>query len=347
MAGESSATDIELEVPTADAAGTVADAPATQDAKPAAESSDAGEVANQPKSALEAVKIALAKSAEAGDSTAPVAKTESTAEAKPEDGDGKTEDADETKLPFHKHPAWQRMKTERDESRAERDGLKSQLAVAGEKATRFDTLQTMMTEASLDSQEVDNGFAIMAAMKSDPHKALELLRPYWDALCQATGNGELSADIQAEVDAGYVTPERAREIARLRAESDQSRARDARERKAETDRAANAGLVAANKAVDEWETAWRKSDPDYAKKHALVFSELTALASREGPPASADAAFKMAEKARKNVEASLGTIVPKKPAVAVIPSSAPVTTKRAPASALEAAQQALARGAAA
>jgi hypothetical protein len=242
-------------------------------------------------------------------------------------------EGDEKDPPFHKHPAWQKQLARRAE-------LEGQLQDMAPKAERFEAMQAMMRESNLEQEEVNAGFNIMALMKGDPAKALESLTPYWNSLQLATGNA-LPDDLNERVEAGYLTEEDAREVARARMAGNQAKVSVEKMAKDTQERDENALRNDMAAGVTDWDNALQARDPDYAIKLPFILTEIKALRA-ETPPRSRGDAIALADKALANVNASMKALQPRKPAIKDPVSGSSVTATSAPKNSLEAAKAALA-----
>lgn len=298
-AGEKSTLEVDANTP---AVSSNADDKTTPDAK-------------APTSMLEAVQKAAAKtdkpveppSGTEGEDSKTV--TDEAAAGAKADADKAPEDKD-AEPPFHKHPRWQAMKAERDEFKASHD--------------QFVQLQGFMQNANLDSEEVNNGFQIMALMKNDPQAALNALLPYVTNLQTVLGKN-LPDDLKAKVEDGFIDEATATELA-------QSRSRETIQKgqaeAAATQAQANLGREIVG-AVSAWETEWQKVDADYAAKQPRVQEKIELEIRRNGMPANKTAAVALAKRCKDSVEAELIPFRQKlKPIV-------PVTGGTAPKSAIE------------
>jgi hypothetical protein len=242
----------------------------TQDAKATgAEPSTADEGAKAPKSMLEAVKAAIAPAAktEAADTDSAASSPDAKGEVK--DGEPDSTAKVEEEPPFHKHPRWQEMVAARKAADARVKELEPE-------AETFRQFRSVVSQAGLKAEEIDQGFEIMALMKSDPAEAYKKLKPFMEQ-CESFVGTRLPADIQAKVDAGTVDLETAQELVRVRSKNalHETRTADAvearkSEQQAETQRQAEAHITAVKTAVTTWEQQWKASDPDFAVKHSLV-----------------------------------------------------------------------------
>jgi hypothetical protein len=157
-------------------------------------------------------------------------------------------------------------------------------------------------------EEVAEGFEIMARLKSgDParlREALEWFEPRVQSLRETLG-AVLPADLQERVDGGMLDEDTARELASTRATNalrdrqDKARNEAAVEVHSADQRRQQQQAVAT--ALTAWENGIKGSDPDYAKKAELVESTALAMATRDGPPKSPEAAVELAQRAYAKV----------------------------------------------
>jgi len=293
---------------------------ATADSSAANDDEDAKE---EPKSLLEAVSAAIEIDAKEESS--------SVSEEGNEETDASVEtDTDDTP-PFHEHPRWQEMITERDsfkQSHQELMGLKS-----------------YMTEAGLSIDEVNTGFEIMKNIKENPQAAYEALMPYIEQMETSTGR-RLSADIQERVDEGYLDEESAREMSQLRSreqlatEASQRAAAQAQQIQQQQQVQQHATNVSG--AVSEWETQWSSSDPDYKLKQPKVMEKIELYLLKNGAPSSREHAVQIAEECRKSVNNELLQFRPRKGSVSPITGGSSPKSTPEPKSLMEAMQQGLA-----
>lgn len=195
-------------------------------------------------------------------------------------------------------------------------------------AEKFQAIETYARNANLNKDDINTGFEIMRLMKNDPVKAWDVLQPIVQAL-QALVGEILPKDLQAQVDAGQIPIERAKELSRLRAEKGvttsttaQQAERDKENRAAEAKRNSDNLVATVSTAISKWESDWKASDPDYSLKQSRVseaieleLSRATALA-REGKannlPRNVEEAVKMANEVKKRVEKEMRAYIPKR-----------------------------------
>lgn len=268
-----------------------------QDAKPSAETSAADDKdANKRASLLDVVKAAYEEKPDSESSTEEV-KTEA-ADAKNAEGQGSLDDArapkdgsqkPADKVPFHNHPRWKEIVSERD-------ALKP-------KAEQFEKITTFMQNAGLSAKEMADGMQVMAMMKTNPQEAYKALKGYVDQLAPLVGE-VLPEDIKRKVDDGFVDPDTARELARLKAERELADRRSAElNARAQAEQAANQQR-AMHDAVAAWEETEKAKDPDWTEKYEMVMDRARVLLMNERPSSPSEA-VELARRALAEVNSRL------------------------------------------
>ena len=235
---------------------------------------------------------------------------EEKAEGEKDGEEGEVDENGEKLPPFHKHPRWQEMIRQRDD-------LKGQVESLSERASQYDQIHQYMETNGLAPQEVARAIQTMALIRNNPAQAREVLAQELEQLDQFVGK-KLPEDLQRDVEDGYVTPERAEELARLRnqqnftqqqAEQQRQAAEQARQQaeQQQAQQARQQALDGQRTAVQQWEADVRSRDPDYDRLQPLVFKELRLLA-QERPAQSPDQAVELARTALKNVKAQVRTL---------------------------------------
>lgn len=239
----------------------------------------------------------------------------------------KASDEEDKKLPFHNHPRWKAVIAERDELKVQLqqlDSVKQEVASFKDRAERFDMVSNFVQQNGLESQEIDTGFAIMAAIANaskfggDPQAALDLLTPYVTHLQSLTGS-VMPDDLQKKVDEGYLDLETAQDIAKLRAENNrvkqtanvaQQRAENVQQLSQQEQQQKVVGGIM--DAVTKWEKNWKDSDPDYAIKQADVMMLVENLQNKHGKPRTVEDALYLANFAKEKVDEKYKNLLPKK-----------------------------------
>ncbi len=250
-----------------------------------ATSSDAGAEGVGPKSMLDAVNEALEQGS--GDAPTPSQQDQEAGAADQEEtGDG---DPSEEELKNYSQGANDRIRelvNRRKEAEGQLTETRQELDAVKPKADRMDTIEGFMRENSIQPQDLSNALQIAALIQTGQHaRALEVIQPIYERLTQG-GGGQLPEDLQREVDLGYITADRARELNTMRVRNqqdaeaqqrDRQRADQNRQRQQFTDT-----VTMMAKTGDAWD-AEQRNDPDWktkqAKVHQLVELELRRLAA--------------------------------------------------------------------
>lgn len=265
-------------------------------------------------------------------------KGKSSSEEKPGSKEAPTSELEkpvEEKVPeeFHKHPAWQRIIEERDEAKKQLETVK-----AGAEANQ--SLLRFCQERSISEQQFQSVLELASLVNTDPSKALEQLKPIVENLEAQTGK-KLPTDIQKKVDEGLLDPETAAEVARLRAERGLSEKRQQVATQTEQQRS----LASTVQALNDWNKAMLKSDPDFGKKVEMVkgiflslFNAVDASGRPINPIRHPQDAVALVEKAYKTVNEQIRSFVPNKTEQRVLTSTGASTkqVERAPKSTAEA-----------
>jgi hypothetical protein len=243
--------------------------------------------------------------------------SEETEESKPEakdaaEAESEAKGKDESDVPFHKHPRWQELKRERDTYKAGHE--------------QFEQIQSFITTNGLDAKEVATGFEVMALMRQNPEKALEMLLPYVQSLELVTGR-RLPEDLAQRVDDGVVDQATAQETARLRIEAERQRAHQQMAEQRQHVETQQAGVQSIQSAVRAVETEIQAGDPDYSRKQPFVMDRVRALILEERP-STPDQAVAILRRAHAEVGSLLKPMVQRKP-VTTVTSGAAATSSRA------------------
>ncbi len=241
-------------------------------------------------------------------------------EAPADEKDGKT--AEDTR--FDKHPRFQELIREKNH-------LKSEVETFRTDAEQFRSIAGFMAENELSADEVDEGFAIMAAMKRNPMEALRLLTPKIQSIQRAAGV-ILPDELAEKVEGGEMSEEAAHELARTRAQlANQERIRQseqARFQQAQLAQQAQTAQTQIAGAIDQWETRIAGSDPDYAAKKAIVFDKIR-LAHLQTPARNPQEALAIAEQAYREASDLVKGFAPRRPEVKLPTTQQTVSTVKA------------------
>ena len=283
----------------------------TQDvpANEAEASSSGADQGDTSESMLDAVRSAIGMDEEEAESPPAERVTESPEEGEPVDRDEMllaTLDAlKDDKLPLHKI---QRFR----ETITENKSLKGQLDVVKPAIDRLNEINESARRAGFTADEIAEFFSAPILAATDPAKAHEIVSKFQSRLALASG-AQLPADLQDDIDNGYVSEERARELARLRAVATRAQA-DEQERAAQVQRQQEVSHATKMvDAVNNFQKQLMTTDPDYTPtKHEMVKEALQLLAMREGRPQTEEQAVALAKKAHETVTKRLSQFQPQR-----------------------------------
>lgn len=222
------------------------------------------------------------------------------------DADGKplpTGPDDENFLdaPFHKHPRFQALITQRNGYR--------------EDAGRYRNVQTFIEENGLSSADAANALTTFARAKVDPAGAFAELKPWLQDLLVRAGE-VLPDDLRARVEKGEFTQETAMELSRERAKSASHETRRTFEAQRIERTTATNHVTALVSSADDWAKDRRAKDPNFAAKEPLLMREIAYLQTQEGKPKDAEGVRQQLKKAYDAVNKSFTP-----PATAVVPAN--------------------------
>ena len=284
--------------------------PESSDAKETSQtdSSESGDkdANKKPTSLLDAVRRAAGNKTDTESSTVETNGKSAQEEGKPTpslDDAAKVNSPSEAdkKLPFHSHPRWKEMIAERDAYRTESD--------------EFRKVTTFMSSNGLSTEEVAEGFHIMALMKTNPVEAHKRISEYKSRLDALVGD-TLPPDIQKKVEEGYVDEESARELARFKAQHslyEQQQANAIQQR----DQQSRGNI---HSAVVNWEQQMKVKDPDWSAKQEMVTDQVKLMLQAERP-STPEEALALVERAHSTIKERLSRFAPQRRPVTHVSSS--------------------------
>ena len=202
-----------------------------------------------------------------------------------------------------------------------------------------------MQKNDIPMQDVDVILGFAACLRNGDFAGfLQGVQPYIDLAQQYTGQA-LPADLQQQVQQGYVSPEIAKELSQRRAQVHVQN-NDAQLRQ-NADKAQIAQMRADNirSAVTSWEQQIRQSDPDYDLKADMVRRTSQAMMQEHGTPQTPEQALQLAKAAYDEVNGQAQRFRPAPKATSRNPNSTGQqggsSPKAEPTSMMEAAMQGL------
>lgn len=298
-------------------------ADAKQEATPISSGAGDKDANKKPSSLLDAVKSAAAKKVDAASST--VGTDGATApgdKAKPEaslDDAAKDQQKPEQteKLPFHNHPRWKEVQSE--------------LKALKPEAEQFRKITTFMSSNGLSTEEVAEGFQIMALMKTNPAEAHKRISEYKSRLDALVGE-TLPEDISRKVDEGYIDPDSAKQLAAYKAREQLAEARQAEAVQYQAQQARSN----VHAAVVNWEQQMKVKDADWSAKKELVIDQVKLMLATEQPN-TAEEALTLVERAYSKITDQLKRFAPRRqPAVPMTSASSSANAVVQPRNMLEA-----------
>jgi hypothetical protein len=205
---------------------------------------------------------------------------------------------------------------------------------------KFEGYEQIIQANGLSNEDVKSGFEIMGMLRSSPEDALRRLTPIIRGLLDYVGY-TLPDDLKAEVEAGALTQDRARELAaarnRVQRGEQNAEAREEQQRTAQQQKHVGDMTNLAN----EWSAKQKTSDPDWHLKSDRV-SELVKLHLYEkGIPVNAAEATKLFDETKKKVDAELKKFVPRPQAKTVPTGDSSPSAKPEPKTFLDVVKQAV------
>lgn len=281
-------------------------------------SGDQGAKKDAPKATLADVVKTAAETADAsGKSPDPAndGKEKVEGDAKPDiKAEGETDDS---KLPFHNHPRWKEVVSQKQTLEAKVKDLEPA-------AEQFGKIESFMQEHHLSHDEVGELFIVGAMAKAGDPRALQKIDEYRDRLALAIGE-KLPDDIKEQVESGAITEAAGKELAKSRVttkrlEADAKTRTENDENRRRNDAAENLSKECKT-ATTVWEEGARKTDPDFAKKEKAVARYARALMQERGFPKNGNEAVAIIKEAYAEVNKDFGSVIPQKQPVSRLPTA--------------------------
>lgn len=214
------------------------------------------------------------------------------ASSKDENPEGKLPDGD---------PTEEELKDYSQKANARIRDLVSQRNEARNVAQRVEPIFNFLEQNQIPQQDLDVVLDLTARLRhGDFAGFLQGVTPYVELAQQYTGQA-LPADLQQQVQQGYVSPEIAKELAQRRAQLQisQDNVQTAQRSMHMQQVEQRAGSI--RTAIEGWEAQARKSDPDYALKAEMVRRTSQAIMQEHGVPQTPEDALKVVETAYEEV----------------------------------------------
>lgn len=249
--------------------------------------------------------------------------------AKQDTSKGKTDGAEEDKVSdeeknapkdIHEHPAFKKVTAERTAARKQLKELQAQVEPLKADAGRYRQLDGFLKTNNVPPAEAAEALKMVALAVKDPNefykKLTELAKEWGDHL-----GHNLPADLQADVDNGTISPERAAELAQARGkiniatqQVDQFQEQTQAQRQQQE-------LAHRTNLFTAWSNQTAQTDPDLQKKMPMMVERMKYILETEGDPGSDQKAWERLNRVHKEVTERIRGFVPPKPTITPSPRS--------------------------
>lgn len=229
---------------------------------------------------------------------------------------------------WRSNPATKRVLNERKQARQQRDEAIEQGQTYEADAKRHHQVQDYLKKNSVTDQDAANALRLAALAIKDPRAFQEEIATMAKTWGNHTGV-ELSAELQAEVDQGLISPERAQQLSN--AEGDTRMAQQANQinQQASQQQHQQNTTQHAQQLFTNWEAQVARTDPHLNDKLPMITDRLTQMRMAQGDPKDANDAWERLNKAHTDVTATIQKFQPARPPTA--PSPKPSGTTQGPA----------------
>lgn len=223
--------------------------------------------------------------------------------------------------------------------------LQASVERSQEAVQQVQALKTFIDQNNIETGNVNRMFDMAAKLSGgDFDGFLTDIQPFIDYAQQATGKA-LPAELQEQVDDGYVTEEVARELVKSRsaAQRAQDEAQRLQQQRQQQDQqqARTSNVNAIQSAVNQRENEIKASDPDYARISKAVRKNMEFALSNGAIPQSSEQAIQMVnqayEMAKSSVPAAPKPSTPRRPNASMVArgGTQPASTRDAIITAME------------
>lgn len=245
---------------------------------------------------------------------------------KKEDEPGKAKDEEE-QPPFHEHPRWKEVVSQRDEARTKLQEYEAKVKNAEPVLKQHEYHETFLKQYGISQEQFTAAMNFLALQNTNPAEALKVLKPTLESL-QAFDPNVLPADLTKRVDDGELSEAAAREISQLRVQARGGEFQSKMTAKQQAEQAQRS----LDQSVMDWDMGRRQTDPDFRPKAdekapdglwEVVADRFHRLMTTQPPKSGADAVkhLEAAYAAGKTLFTSRLTPKPTKPTLTSVKSS--------------------------
>lgn len=274
-----------------------------------AESSDAQDVGQGERSALDVVQDVVKQRDPAAAGSSPEAEEEGEkADPKATQAAKEPDDENFSDVPFGKHPRFKQLLAQRD-------------AFKGD-AERYRNVEGFLKQHNVTADEASTALNWAAMRKTDAPKLWAEIKPWIQELLVDAGE-VLPADLRPRVESGELTVEAANEIARERASRTSIERRQKTTEERQEEERARTHVESLRSAANTWDAERSAKDPNFEAKRQKIMKELAWIHTTEGKADTPEGVRKQLDAAYKAV----GSVAVARPKT-VAPTVGDATRKR-------------------
>ena len=252
-------------------------------------------------------------------------KEQEDAKAEDETGDDTSEDeaSEEEKSAsdeWRNNPATKKVLAERKKARAERDEFKQKLEQSEQEASQFRQIKDYLDEGGVSNQDAATALQMVRLWYENPQAMFQELGRMYGELGTQLG-AILPTDLQAEVDQGLISPERAKELAQARGQVQASNQKVEQMTEQNKANSAESETQYRVQLFENWANQVSQTDADLNKKLPLITAKMSHYLATEGDPGSPQAAWDRLNRAHQEVTAEIKGFVPKPKSTPKTPQS--------------------------
>jgi hypothetical protein len=158
---------------------------------------------------------------------------------------------EDDKLPFNTHPRFKELVTEKNQFKTELEQSKPLVEQAR-------ITNEFLRDNQIQPQEYQSALQYLMLLRKDPTAAYAMLKPTFEQLALLAGE-RLPSDLQAEVAAGTIAPERATELAKMRAGQNYQQWKNGQQQ--QTSQMQSSEVVSGT--IQSWASTKQSVDPDF------------------------------------------------------------------------------------
>src|SRR5271157_2284507 len=188
------------------------------------------------------------KSTESEEVEESTTETEEQVTEKTEESETKLDQKHEEAIPYERF----------NEVNTQKTALEQELAQSKPLIDQSKALNDFLSQNNIATADFQSALEYLRLLRTDPSSAYRMLQPTYEKLASYAGD-RLPADLQEEVAAAHLTPDRAKELAQLRAQGEYSKVQQGWNQQGVQQQTAQ--MI--NGAIQTWATSKQSIDPDF------------------------------------------------------------------------------------